>query len=205
MKGLHRRGIALIVAREGTDIVEVLVDGSGAFTGVERFEHAFDPSSSAKASRFIERARAEGSVHDWELAIQQDDEVSLLLFSGSTREDGTLVIAGGKSTRDIARLYEDLLRINNEQANVLRDTVRNLSSLERDKKSSANAYDELMKLNNELATLHETLQGEIKLPSAFHSEIPPELDTICMRALTREPGERYQSALPVLIASKLVT
>ncbi len=52
----------------------------------------------------------------------------------------------------------------------------------------------LFKSVNELATLHETLQGEIKLPSAFRPELPTELDTICMRALQRDPSERYQTA-----------
>jgi serine/threonine-protein kinase len=52
----------------------------------------------------------------------------------------------------------------------------------------------LFKSSNELATLHETLQGEIKLPSAFRAELPTDLDTICMRALSRDPAERYQSA-----------
>ena len=52
----------------------------------------------------------------------------------------------------------------------------------------------LFKSVNELATLHETLQGEIKLPSAFRPDLPTELDTICMRALQRDPEQRYQSA-----------
>ncbi|MGE0789243.1 MAG: protein kinase [Sandaracinaceae bacterium] len=52
----------------------------------------------------------------------------------------------------------------------------------------------LFKSINELATLHETLQGEIKLPSAFRPELSTELDTICMRALQRAPDQRYQTA-----------
>ena len=52
----------------------------------------------------------------------------------------------------------------------------------------------LFKSVNELATLHETLQGEIKLPSAFRPELPTDLDTICMRALERNVEARYQSA-----------
>ncbi len=52
----------------------------------------------------------------------------------------------------------------------------------------------LFKSVNELATLHETLQGEIKLPSAFRPDLPTDLDTICMRALERDVGARYQTA-----------
>lgn len=52
----------------------------------------------------------------------------------------------------------------------------------------------LFKSVNELATLQETLQGEVKPPSAFRPELPPELDTICMRALQRDVSQRYESA-----------
>ncbi len=52
----------------------------------------------------------------------------------------------------------------------------------------------LFKSVNELATLHETLQGEIKLPSAFRPDLPTDLDTICMRALERDVDARYQTA-----------
>ncbi len=52
----------------------------------------------------------------------------------------------------------------------------------------------LFKSVNELATLHETLQGVIKPPSAHRPEVPPGLDAIAMRALTREVKDRYQSA-----------
>ncbi|MCZ7684254.1 MAG: protein kinase [Sandaracinaceae bacterium] len=52
----------------------------------------------------------------------------------------------------------------------------------------------LFKSVNELATLHETLQGEIKLPSAFRPDLPTDLDTICMRALERDVDGRYQTA-----------
>jgi serine/threonine-protein kinase len=52
----------------------------------------------------------------------------------------------------------------------------------------------LFKSINELATLHETLQGEIKPPSTFRAELPPELDRICLKALERDVNARYQSA-----------
>ena len=52
----------------------------------------------------------------------------------------------------------------------------------------------LFKSANELATLNETLHAEIKLPSSFEPELPAELDTICLRALQRDPAQRYQSA-----------
>ena len=52
----------------------------------------------------------------------------------------------------------------------------------------------LFKSVNELATLQETLRGDIRPPSAVQPGIPPELDAIAMRALQRDPDQRYATA-----------
>jgi len=52
----------------------------------------------------------------------------------------------------------------------------------------------LFKSVNELATLQETLRAEIKPPSFYEPGVPAELDAICLRALQRDPEQRYRSA-----------
>jgi serine/threonine-protein kinase len=52
----------------------------------------------------------------------------------------------------------------------------------------------LFKSVNELATLNETLRGEIHAPSKYNPAIPPELDAIVLGALQREVDKRYRSA-----------
>ena len=52
----------------------------------------------------------------------------------------------------------------------------------------------LFKSHNELATLQETLTGKIPPPSSIVPAIPPELDRIVLRALTRDVSARYQTA-----------
>lgn len=52
----------------------------------------------------------------------------------------------------------------------------------------------LFKSTNELATLQETLRGHIQPPSVHHPEVPPELDAIVMRSLSRPVDQRFQSA-----------
>jgi len=52
----------------------------------------------------------------------------------------------------------------------------------------------LFKSVNELATLQETLRGNIHPPSSVRPEVPPELDAIAMRALQRDPNLRYPTA-----------
>jgi serine/threonine-protein kinase len=52
----------------------------------------------------------------------------------------------------------------------------------------------LFKSVNELATLNETLRGEIHAPSRYNPQIPPELDAVVLRALERDVERRYRTA-----------
>src|SRR5687768_12586080 len=52
----------------------------------------------------------------------------------------------------------------------------------------------LFKGSNEAATLHMTLTGEVPSPSTRRPDLPPELEAILMRALKRDPEQRYPSA-----------
>ena len=52
----------------------------------------------------------------------------------------------------------------------------------------------LFKADNEAASLRLTLSGPISRPSSVRSDIPSELDRIVLRALQREPAQRYATA-----------
>jgi len=47
---------------------------------------------------------------------------------------------------------------------------------------------------NELATIYRIMMHQIVPPSVPRSDVPPELDRIVLRALEREPEQRYQTA-----------
>ena len=52
----------------------------------------------------------------------------------------------------------------------------------------------LFKAANEAATLNMTLTEDVAAPSVRRPDLPPELETILMRALKRDPTERYTTA-----------
>jgi serine/threonine-protein kinase len=52
----------------------------------------------------------------------------------------------------------------------------------------------LFKGINEAATLNLTLTQEVSAPSSHRPELPPEIEAILMRALKRDPAERYATA-----------
>lgn len=53
---------------------------------------------------------------------------------------------------------------------------------------------DLFGAENELITLHRVLEMPIQPPSAVRPDVPPELDAIVMKALQRDPEQRYASA-----------
>lgn len=53
----------------------------------------------------------------------------------------------------------------------------------------------LFKRNNELLTVQAVCEEPIPDPRAFEPDYPDRLHRICLRALAREPSDRYQSAL----------
>jgi serine/threonine-protein kinase len=52
----------------------------------------------------------------------------------------------------------------------------------------------LFKRKSDGETVNAVLNDEIRPPTAIDATIPKELDRICMRALARDPAERYQTA-----------
>lgn len=52
----------------------------------------------------------------------------------------------------------------------------------------------LFKSDNPANLMRQVLEAPISPPSAFRPECPPELDAVVMKALSREPGERFATA-----------
>jgi serine/threonine-protein kinase len=57
------------------------------------------------------------------------------------------------------------------------------------------ALKRLFKGDGEAETLNRVLYEPIPAPSSVRPEIPPALDAVCMKALARELGDRYPTAL----------
>jgi len=54
--------------------------------------------------------------------------------------------------------------------------------------------ERLFRRETEAETMYAVLVGDIPLPSDRRADIPPELDTIVMKALERDPAKRWQTA-----------
>jgi signal transduction histidine kinase len=153
-------GIAVRCDGEGT-IEEIVRDGLGLAERIrpgQPFTALVDPHSEEKARAFLETLRAQSAAFNWELNVTGDSGgVESLHFAGGASEGGFLVV-GARSRSGVARFYEELIRINNEQANALRAAMKDVSLQVRAQADrDGRYYDELSQLNNDLANAHRDL------------------------------------------------
>jgi signal transduction histidine kinase len=152
-------GIALLCDPQGL-IVEVLHDSLGLTNSVQPgrpFTKIVEPTGLGKALSFLAELRARNAAFDWELNVLTAGKIATLYFAGIGVDKNLLIIAAPTSSA-VPQLCEELMRINHEQANVLRQAFKERSDLARAQSEQAPAlYDELSRLNNELVNLQREL------------------------------------------------
>jgi signal transduction histidine kinase len=152
-------GIALLCGREG-NILQVVRDELGMAEGIragQPFTALVDKESLKKAEAFLAVLRFQQAAFNWQMNVSLNDEVVSLHFAGGAIDD-TLLIVGAKSRSGAARFYEEMVKINNEQTNALRQAARDLAEQARLRTDpDSGLYDELSRLNNELVTAQREL------------------------------------------------
>jgi signal transduction histidine kinase len=152
-------GIALLCDPHGL-LAEVLHDSLGLAANVQfgrPFTQIIEPTGLGKALSFLAELRARNAAFDWELNVVTAGKIAALYFTGVVADNNLLIIAAPTSNA-VPQLCEELMRINHEQANVLRQAFKERSDLARAQSEQASAlYDELSRLNNELVNLQREL------------------------------------------------
>jgi len=151
----QERGLALICDLQGL-IQRVLrndLDLKKAVAG-QLFFSLVDPGSRMKAMNFLTKIKEHGAVLDWEMNIPYEKNVITMHFAGGQVSDSLLITAAANRPL-AARLYEDMLRINNEQTDQLRSALKD-NLLTKDHPSDF-MYDEIGRLNNELVAIQRKL------------------------------------------------
>ncbi len=103
----------------------------------------------SKALSFLNQLKSKGAAFGWEINIASAGQARTLHFIGGAIEQG-LLIAGSETSEEAQRLYDEMLRINNEQTNALRAAHKEIAL-------SAQLYDEISRLNNELIGMQREL------------------------------------------------
>lgn len=143
-------------------MTEVISDGLGVGAPLapgRRFSELCDADCETKAEAFLAELRRQGAAFGWELVVRgAGGELQALHFAGAAGPADGFLVVGARSRAGVARAYEELVSINNEQANALRAAAKDLSLREREAgERDARMYEELTRLNNELAAAQREL------------------------------------------------
>jgi len=153
-------GIAVLCDRQG-NIRQIVRDGLGVTAGAapgQPLTVLIDLHSAEKARAFLATLRDRSAAFNWELNVRDGaGRVESLHFAGGAADDGFLVV-GARSRSEVARFYEEMIQINNEQANALRAAIKDVSlQMRAQADRDGRYYDELSQLNNDLATAQREL------------------------------------------------
>ncbi len=147
------QGIVTSMIRDDLSLQDRLVPG-------RPFPLAVDGHSFRKALHFLEHIKTYGTAFDWTLNIPAgpENEIATLYFVGARLEENLFLIIGARNGGEARRALDELMRINNEQANALRSSLKTQRDmLRRAAERDAALYEELMRVNNELANLQREL------------------------------------------------
>jgi len=117
----------------------------------------FDPGSYGKALRFLGELRGGKAASDWQLNVATRNRVITLHFFGAPSGDQLLII-GACTSQGAMRLFDEIMRMNNEHVNALRSTWKDsMDAARRRAEKDQDLYEELARLNNELANLQRQI------------------------------------------------
>ncbi len=116
----------------------------------------FEPSAQEKVAGLLAETRQRGIAVDWELPLCTHEGPKLVRVS-ATRLGDAVFLTGNGGASDVYDLYDELMRINNEQSSSLRAALKQIARRRRDPPESAAIYDEMTKLTNELGALQRSL------------------------------------------------
>ena len=130
-------------------------DDSSSFIS-KKFNELVISDEKIKTKSFLEKLTADGAVFNWTINFQFKETIVPLIFSGSKFDDRYFIF-GLETNEDIPFLYQELMRINNEQTNYIRSIVKAKFINPSITIQEGETYDELSKLNNELVNLQREL------------------------------------------------
>ncbi len=157
--GAEGRGIVLVCDRDGT-VQRIVRDdlGLAARVPVGTPLHALvDYGVREKIGGFLTELQTREAAYDWEITVPIGGTLQPLHFAGARLEPGYMVVAAC-SRHGLGHLNDELMRINNEQTNVLRTTSKELARVvEQRAERDDSVYEELSRLNNDMANLQREL------------------------------------------------
>lgn len=144
-------GVILETLYNELDLVESDVLGKS-------FPQLVHISSFQKALSFMVELRSKGSIFDWELNLLLLDGKTKLTHCAGLALNDKLLIMVAWTHKEVHNLFDKMMYINNEQLNLLRESIKDRVELENVRpETESRHFDEFTKLNNEMLTLQREL------------------------------------------------
>jgi signal transduction histidine kinase len=146
-----RNGVIGQISRNDTDLLEHLTVG-------QSLADLVDNAGKNKMQNFLQAIQEREGAFDWELNVVDGDRVTTLHFAAVRFTTEVVLIVLARTSNGVMALFDEMMRMNNEQANQLRQVIKEQTELVRTRADQdSTLYDQLSQLNNELATLQREL------------------------------------------------
>jgi len=153
MRPRHHAGVLLRCARDGV-VIAIVNDGiglSGSLKVGEPFRSCAYVDNQARAQALIDELGSVDAIYEIPISVDLNGHPKLLTFSGAV-VGGELMLAGSAAEAYAGDLYEDLIRINNEETNALRTALKSLG--QRSRLAAIVAHD----LRNSIASIASSVE-----------------------------------------------
>ncbi|MFP4213067.1 MAG: ATP-binding protein [Desulfohalobiaceae bacterium] len=150
-------GAGFICGPDG-EIQEVIFNDllSLSNTGRNRLQDLVDNHSWKKLQNFLQKVETDGAALFWELNINMQNGPQTMVFFGLARQEGRLVIIS-QSAHSTFMLYEELLRIVNEQSRLLRSAQKESQDDQDSRQRDLGILEQLSEVNNILMNTQREL------------------------------------------------
>ena len=174
-------GVVMVCSSLGI-IEEIAYPEIGAlkcFETGENFLLHVDPENLSKALSFMKQLTSQKFASNHEINFIVDGRIETIFLTGFYK-DGKVMIVGNTHIEALSNLNLELMKINSEQINVFRNTLKETIIIHETKaKNSYDYYDEISKLNNELLNSQRELAQKNQQLNKLNSELE--------RMATRDP------------------
>ncbi len=123
-----------------------------------------EESSRVKGGNFLEQIYKQGMAFNWDMNVQGQDGIYCLDFTGVYIQ-GKLIILAAQSQGVLNDLYQELLKVNNEQTNLIREAYKKFTNqakeFQNQQEKDSGVLQEMSALNNELTNAQRELSRKI--------------------------------------------
>jgi sensor histidine kinase YesM len=151
---MNSKGFVVICDIHGTieNVIQNEYEAVLQFPVGIQIESVFDTACREKVTLFIDEALAKKAVYDWELVICLDTG-SMTLHCAAILTESKLMIIGVGSRGSDNHVMVEMLRLNNEQNNLMRTLMKEIQVGSRRAEHDNSVYNELTRLTNQTSTM----------------------------------------------------